>query len=86
MGKNLKFFALQFKPVSLLDSFVGLLFFLILNIANASTCSVVVTFKLTFNDCSKFGIDFVECFLTNGGSDVSDEDVGLRVRFMIGLD
>ena len=86
MGKNLKIFAFQFETVGLLDGFVGLLFFLILNIAYATTCSVVVTFELTFDDCAKFGINVVECFLTNGDGDVSDEDVGFRVGFMIGLD
>ena len=85
MGKNLKFFPFQFKAVALFYCFVGFLFFFILNVAYAPAGSIVVTFELTFYDCAKFGKDFVESLLTHGGGNVSDENVGLWVGFMIGL-
>jgi len=85
VGKNLKFFPFQFKTVGLLDCFVGFLFFLILNVAYAPACSIVVTFELTFYDSAKFRKDFVKSLLTNGGGNVSDENIGLWVGFMIGL-
>jgi hypothetical protein len=86
MWENFKLLALELKTIGLLDGLGSFFLFIVLNVADSSTRSIVVAFKLALDDVAILWKEFVESLLVHASSDVFNEDVGLGVWLKVGLD
>ena len=69
----------------MLDGLESLFLLFVLNVANASTCSVIVELKFTLYNLAELHVSIVESFLRDSSCNVSDEDVSFWIRPVVGL-